>query len=44
MLSESFFRSIKINKCSLNKRNEVNKEIKDKLKDNYLNKDLFKFI
>ena len=44
MLNESFFRSIKINECSLNKRNEVSKEIKDKLKDNYSNKDLFKLI
>ena len=44
MLSESFFQSIKINECSLNKRNEVNKEIKDRLEDDCLNKDLFKLI
>ena len=44
MLSELFSRSIKISECSLNKRSEVNKEIKDKLEDDCLNKDLFKLI
>ena len=44
MLSESFFRSMKINECSLSRRNEINKEIEDRLEDDYLNKDLFKLI
>ena len=44
MLSESFSQSIKISECSLSRRNEVNKEIKDRLEDDYSNKDLFKLI
>ena len=44
MFSESFFRSMKINKCNSNERDEENKNVKNKTENNRSNKDLFKFI
>ena len=44
ILSELFSRSIKINKCNSNERDEENNDIKNKIKNDYSNKDLFKFI
>ena len=44
MFNESFSRNIKINKCNLNERNEKNRDIKNRIEDDHLNKSLFKFI
>ena len=44
MFSKSFLRNIKINKCNSNERNEENKNVKNRIKNNRSNKDLFKFI
>ena len=41
MFSESFFRSIKINEYNLSERN---KDIKDRIKNDHSNKNLFKLI
>ena len=41
MFNESFSRSIKINECNSSERN---KSIKDRIKDDYSNKNLFKLI
>ena len=41
IFNESFFQNIKINKCNLNERNE---NIKNRIKDDRSNKNLFKLI
>ena len=44
MFSKLFSRNVKINKYNSNKRNERNKNVKHKIRNNHLNKSLFKFI
>ena len=44
MFNELFLRNIKINKYNSNERNEKNKDVKNKIENDYLNKSLFKFI
>ena len=44
MFNELFFQSIKISKCNSNECNEKNKDVKNKIKNNRSNKNLFKFI
>ena len=44
MFNKLLFRSIKINKCNLNEREKENKDVKNKIKNDRSNKNLFKFI